>query len=136
MKDANEKLDVVQLIIGFNLASRRERLGVRAEQICDGLGISAETLLAFESGRRRPDVKTLVAFARMLDVSPQYFFSIPKHLDARSRAQLRSAHGGIGDRESVANDAVAVMRAFARMKNRPGRHVVSDVAQAISGFDS
>jgi transcriptional regulator with XRE-family HTH domain len=136
MKDANEKSDVVQLIIGFNIADRRERLGVRAEQICDGLGISAEALLAFESGRRRPDVKALFALARMLDVPPQYFFSIPKHLDAKSRAQLRGARGEIGACDPVANDGVAVMRAFARMKNRAGRHVVSDMAQAISGFDA
>jgi transcriptional regulator with XRE-family HTH domain len=133
MNDHDDRRDVVQLILGFNLSEKRDRLGLEIEKAAEAAGIGADALRAFEAGERRPDAKTLAALANVLDVSPQEFFSIPKTLDAASRARLGPARFGSG--APAAGAGMEVLRAFARMRNLAGRDVVSDLAEVVSRRD-
>ncbi len=131
MSDHDEKGDVVQLIIGFNLSEKRGRLGLGIETTAEAAGVGVDALRAFEAGERRPDAKTLATLAKTLDAFPQDFFMIPKGLDAASRARLDPARSGPGAPAAGAE----VLRAFARMRNLAGRDVVSDLAEVVARRD-
>ena len=128
--------DIINYIIGFNLAARRAELGVAIEQISKWSGIGVEKLTDFESGAGRPDASILVELAKYLDVSPPYFFSIPENMGLGARVLFEKLDSAEEDHDVSVSDGVAVIRAFARIKNQERRAIVLDIAQLMAKSES
>jgi transcriptional regulator with XRE-family HTH domain len=124
--------DIVGHIIGLKIAARRAELGLSRDQFCKLAGVSVEDMTNFETGKSRPDPGILFKLAKCLDVSPPYFFSLPENLGSGGRALMEKLHNGEDDYDVSVSDGVAVIRAFARIKNLERRDIVLDIAQMIA----
>lgn len=64
---------------------RRER-GLTQKELAQKLGLSTSTIGGYESGQRKPDIKTLVRIAELFDMSVDRLLGIDDH------RRLRSGH--------------------------------------------
>jgi len=131
MKKGKES-DIVNYIIGFNLAARRRELGIAIEQVSKWSGITVEELTDFEKGVSRPAANILVDFGKCLDVPPSYFFKMPENLGSTDRTIIEGLNRTSDNHDLSVSDGVAVIKAFARIKNQERRKVVLDIAELMA----
>ncbi|WP_425540693.1 helix-turn-helix domain-containing protein [Rhodoblastus acidophilus] len=70
MSDANP----VDTFVGARLRERRMQRGLPLNALAARTDVTAMRLLCFEEGRERIPAKVMLAFCRVLDIQPAYFF--------------------------------------------------------------
>jgi hypothetical protein len=68
------KANPVDAEVGYNARTMRSRLGFSQGQIAEQLGLTLAEYQECESGMRRYGSERLLKLARLMDVSPNYFF--------------------------------------------------------------
>ena len=66
MQDIQEELQVTLKIIGRNVQSRRQELGLSQRDVAQSAGVSRDTVRCIEQGRHDTRCKTLAAVAQAL----------------------------------------------------------------------
>lgn len=64
------------MTVGEKIRDIRVEKGMTQKELGEALGVSVQTISAYESGRRRPKVETLSRFADALDVPYSDFFGL------------------------------------------------------------
>jgi transcriptional regulator with XRE-family HTH domain len=64
--------------LGKRIRWRRLKLELTQEQLAAKAGVSDTLVSMVENGGRRLSLETVVAFSRGLDVTPGWFFKVPK----------------------------------------------------------
>ena len=66
-------------VFASRLSSARKMAGMSLQDLEDKLEkyVTRQTLHKYEQGKMKPDSKTLLAMAKVLDVPIDYFYSVP-----------------------------------------------------------
>ena len=62
-------------MIGLRIATLRKKKGLSQDQLAKQINICASAIGMYEQGRREPPIKTLVALAKVLEVSLDYLIT-------------------------------------------------------------
>lgn len=74
-------------MLGPRIAALRRSCGMSQAQLAEKLKISPSAVGMYEQGRREPGVETLVAMARLFDISTDYLLTgVPRTPDEERRA--------------------------------------------------
>ncbi len=98
----------LDLTIGRNIRKLRRRASLSVECLAERLGVSAETMRAFENGLRRVGPLRLWQLRRALDCALSDFFSDT----ARSTAAHRAGQAPEGLERHIKAQGLALARAF------------------------
>lgn len=79
------------MTIGDSIKRIRTQKGMTQKQLGDLLGISVQTVSAYESGRRRPKMETIERFADALGVVVSSLYSDPEEADDVERRLINSS---------------------------------------------
>ena len=74
MSDRSLRPNSVDAEVGYNARTMRSKLGFSQGQIAEQLGLTVAEYQECESGMRRYGPERLLKLARLMDVSPNYFF--------------------------------------------------------------
>ena len=130
-----EDRDVIGAVIGRNIAVRRKQLGISLEQLSDSLSLRADLLAEYEAGARRVDAKLLLSLGQILDVSPQYFFTLPDDIGQDKSWQVNYLKEYENNRSAFVKDGIRLNQAFARIRSPANRQLIIDIARAIADSD-
>jgi transcriptional regulator with XRE-family HTH domain len=116
--------------IGARLRSRRVELGLPIEQFALALDAPISQVEQWELGLMRMGAEKLLASSKLLDVGPDFFFSV----DRSGKLQ-----GGIPDRPRLGQTVVApppeaetLLQAFASIKSPAVRRMVLDLLEGMA----
>lgn len=73
------------IALGERIARLRKEHGITQTQLAERLGVSQQTIQAYESGKRRIQVATLPELARVLVTSLEELFGQPQETTQRKR---------------------------------------------------
>ena len=54
----------------------RKQLGITARQVAEHINVAESTMSLYESGKREPDIETIVKLAKCLDVTLEYLLGV------------------------------------------------------------
>lgn len=74
-KTARERTQMLLNDIANKIRERREKLGLKQQDIANALNVSPQAVSRWERGENAPDIGTLVPLARLLDVSVDWLLS-------------------------------------------------------------
>ncbi len=127
--------DITRVIIGRNIEFRRRQLGITDEQFSKCLDIELAVLKKYETGALPVNAKLLLSIGQILDVPPQYFFSVKDHaVGGLPFSEVRDLNYE-KNRERFLEEGVALNRAFARIRKSSNRKVLIDIAVALADID-
>ncbi|MCJ8145112.1 helix-turn-helix transcriptional regulator [Ancylobacter sp. A5.8] len=106
-------------IFASNLKKRAEELGISNAEVARRAGLSERRYGNYVSGRREPDLATLVAIARVLETSPDNLLSYDSQTSpiglSIPKQRIRSASNALSDEEA---ELIAVMVEAVSAKRR------------------
>lgn len=83
-KAADVELDSLKLSdaerrkrFGTRIKLLRQALGLKQEQLAEKLNLTPQALSVYESGRREPSLKNLIALSRALETTPNWLLGEP-----------------------------------------------------------
>ena len=74
MSDRSFGPNPVDAQVGYNVTAKRTELGLSQERVARKLGLTLAEYQECESGMRRFGAERLSKLARLMDISPNYFF--------------------------------------------------------------
>jgi transcriptional regulator with XRE-family HTH domain len=74
MSERGFKPNPVDAEVGYNARTMRSKLGFSQGQIAEQLGLTLAEYQECETGMRRYGPERLMKLARLMDISPNYFF--------------------------------------------------------------
>ena len=99
------------------------------EKLADALGITFQQVQKYERAMNRVSVGRLFQVAAALDVPMSFFYPEPPSATARAGAQ--EAADLVGEIAGTP-EALALLRAFARIESRAMRRRVCDLVEAVA----
>lgn len=111
--DIKDPLDVH---VGKQLRRRRRALGIRLKKFSKEVGVSPKQIQRYDSGENRTIARRLFDFARLLNVSPEYFFEgygEPSGKSTYRRASHEEAAFAMGH---ASREALALLRVFHKVE--------------------
>ena len=124
-----KKAAPVDIHVGQRMRARRMELQMTQTDLADGFGLTFQQIQKYESGTNRMGSSRLAQAARILRVTPAYFFA-----NAGSSSDFPADDGLIEQMtEFLADtDAMALVRAFQRVQSkRTRRAIVAMVAELV-----
>ncbi len=117
---------------GSRIRDARIRLGLNQASLALKAGVSRNTVAGWETGHSRPDLGTVPALCRALEITPNDFFSAGGLQDEREERILRLFRSlGSADREAITWQLEALAEGRRRQKERPSlREVYAKEAKA------
>ena len=82
-KKSNNELDksISQSDVGERIAILRKNAGEEQNELADYLGISRGSLANYETGKRKPDINTIIRIARRYNTSTDYILGLSDIFD-------------------------------------------------------
>jgi transcriptional regulator with XRE-family HTH domain len=105
-------IDAVDLHVGSRVRSRRRQLGLSQTELGAAIGIAFQQIQKYEKGINRISSSRLHQIAKVLKVSPTYFFEYPL---AKFAIDHRKADVSAFDDFCASRDGVALMQAFVKI---------------------
>ena len=112
----------VDRVIGAKVRMRRGELGITQTQLAQQLGVTFQQVQKYEQGKNRVGGSRLAGVAKALDVPVSYFFDHSAEETEAAAASLLSQQG-----------AIALLKAFAGVKDLNQRQRVIDLVRALAG---
>lgn len=94
------------LSFGAALKDARKRAGLSQQELAEKLGVSRNTVVNWEAGRNRPDVRAASALCRVLDVSASLLFA---------EGRPRTSAGVSRDAASLSEEEHGLLRQFRKL---------------------
>lgn len=130
--DEQNQPTAIDTHVGNRIRLRRSFLRVSQEKLGQHLGVSFQQVQKYEKGSNRIGAGQLFNIAKVLKVSPGYFFEgLPTARDEDigfSERPTNMATTGLED----TTDGIALNRAFARIKSSKLRRKLIDLVTAIA----
>ena len=112
----------IDRVIGAKLRLRRGELGITQTQLANAIGVTFQQVQKYEQGTNRIGGSRLAGIAKALDVPVSYFFEHSAEETEAAAASLLSQQG-----------AIALLRAFAGVRDLNQRQRVIDLVRALAG---
>jgi len=126
--------DLLDEHVGQQLRRRRLALGIRLKKFSKDAGISQKQIQRYESGENRTIARRLFDFARLLKVSPEYFFEgygEPSSKSTYRRASHEEAAFAMGH---ASRESLALLRAFQKVESQAVRQEVLRMILDLEGM--
>jgi transcriptional regulator with XRE-family HTH domain len=121
--------DDIDRYVGMRLMQRREELGMGQQRLADHIGISFQQVQKYERGANRVSASRLHTLARILNVSPGYFFEGTENtITPTSPAESPSGVTLIGRNK----DALTLLQAFDAIKSDKQKRKLVEMAQLLA----
>ena len=124
------RVQPVDLHVGARAKSRRMQMGMSQSKLANKLGVTFQQIQKYEKGLNRISASHLHQMARVLEVTPLYFFENPL-TEVASRNDRMSADAF--DVFCASRDGIALMRAFVKIKDHALRHKLAKMVEQIAG---
>ncbi|MDE2579684.1 MAG: helix-turn-helix transcriptional regulator [Hyphomicrobiales bacterium] len=128
MDKDNSKTSFLDIHVGLRIRSRRMQLRISQEKLGNEIGVTFQQVQKYEKGQNRIGAGQLFAIARLLKVEPNFFFD---GLAAKGAPGFAEAEAPAFEAQAPA-DALAMNRAFARVKSHRLRRRIVDLVAAIA----
>ncbi len=112
----------IDRVIGAKLRLRRGELGITQTQLANAIGVTFQQVQKYEQGTNRIGGSRLAGIAKALEVPVSYFFDHSAEETEAAAASLLSQQG-----------AIALLKAFAGVKDLNQRQRVIDLVRALAG---
>lgn len=126
--------DDVDRYVGMRLMQRREDIGMGQQRLADHIGISFQQIQKYERGANRISASRLLSLARVLGVTPGYFFE-GTELDT-SPADARPEDGELSASGVTLlgrnKDALQLLRAFDRIQSDKQKRKLVEMAELLA----
>jgi transcriptional regulator with XRE-family HTH domain len=120
--------------IGARIRLRRTALGLSQEKLGGVIGLSFQAVQKYERGTTRIGATRLYELSSVLDVPVSYFYegfvSPPPVIDTASPPLKTEVHS---ESHELQRDTLALVRAFASVKDRELRQRILNVVKALAG---
>jgi transcriptional regulator with XRE-family HTH domain len=121
--------DDIDRYVGMRLTQRREELGMGQQRLADHIGISFQQVQKYERGANRVSASRLHSLARILSVSPGYFFEGTETTTSpTSPSESPSAVTLVGRNK----DALLLLQAFDGIKSDKQKRKLVEMAQLLA----
>jgi transcriptional regulator with XRE-family HTH domain len=126
--------NIVDVYVGARLRMRRTMLGMSQSKLGQLLGVTFQQIQKYEKGSNRISASRLQHTARVLDVSPAYFFE---------GAPAQSAEPGLAEEPSqsyvvdflASTEGLQLNRAFLRVRDPKVRRRIVDLVISLASAD-
>jgi transcriptional regulator with XRE-family HTH domain len=126
--------NIVDVYVGARLRMRRTMLGMSQSKLGQLLGVTFQQVQKYEKGSNRISASRLQHTARVLDVSPAYFFE---------GAPAQSAEPGLAEEPTqsyvvdflASTEGLQLNRAFLRVRDPKVRRRIVDLVISLASAD-
>ena len=127
--------NVVDAYVGVRLRMRRTMLGMSQSKLGQLLGVTFQQIQKYEKGANRISASRLQQTARVLEVSPSYFFE---------GAPAPGSEGGFAEETSeqsfvvdflASNEGLQLNRAFLRIRDPKVRRRIVELVTSLASED-
>jgi transcriptional regulator with XRE-family HTH domain len=126
--------DDIDRYVGMRLMQRREDVSMGQQRLADQIGISFQQIQKYERGANRVSASRLHALAKILNVSPAYFFE-----GTEDEAQVTSSRANEAEVSASAmtllgrnKDALQLLRAFDAIASDKQKRKLVEMAQILA----
>ncbi len=126
--------DPLDVHVGQQLRRRRLALKIRLKKFSKDAGVTQKQIQRYESGENRTIARRLFDFARLLKVSPEYFFEgygEPSSKSTYRRASHEEAAFAMGH---ASRESLALLRAFEKVESQAVRQEVLRMILDLEGM--
>jgi len=123
-----KQLNAVDVHVGSRVRSLRIQMKMSQSDLGDSLGITFQQIQKYEKGKNRISSSRLHQIARVLGVTPPYFFQDP----LAEAAPHDSAVMKDFDEFCASREGVALMQAFVRIKDKVIRHTIAKLVEDLA----
>ena len=132
----SEKRHPVDVHVGARVKQRRNLLGMTQTGLGDAIGVTFQQAQKYESGTNRIGSSRLLALARVLDVSIEYFFEdMPPEVTAISPVPKRRGKAKKLPRHEpdpmVRRETLELVRAYYKIEDEDVRQQVYQLTKAM-----
>jgi len=120
--------DAVDLHVGLRVRSRRTQLGISQTGLADALGITFQQIQKYEKGKNRISSSRLHDIAKVLKVTPPYFFEDPL---AGVVTNHSKSDASAFDDFCASRDGVALMQAFLKIE-KATQHKIAKLVEELA----
>ena len=123
-----KQLNAVDVHVGSRVRSLRIQLKMSQTDLGESLGITFQQVQKYEKGKNRISSSRLHQIAKVLGVTPPYFFQDP----LAEVAHHGSAAMKDFDEFCASREGVALMQAFVRIKDKAMRHTIAKLIEDLA----
>ena len=123
-----KQLNAVDVHVGSRVRSLRIQLKMSQTDLGDSLGITFQQIQKYEKGKNRISSSRLHQIAAIFGVAPPYFFEDPLAAAARHDSAAMKDF----DEFCASREGVALMQAFARIKDKAMRHTIAKLVEDLA----
>ncbi len=129
----------IDVHVGARLKQRRKLLGMTQTDLGDAIGLTFQQVQKYERGANRIGASRLLAIARALDVSIEYFFEdmppeVAANPPAKGRGKAEAAPGYELD-PMAKRETLELVRAYYKIENAVVRHRLYHFTKALGAAD-
>jgi transcriptional regulator with XRE-family HTH domain len=128
-KKAPSSITAIDVHVGRRLRARRLELKMSQADLADGFGLTFQQIQKYEKGTNRMGASRLAQAARILEVTPSYFFE-----NASPRSATQNDEGVVQVTRFLADGmAMDLARAFQRIEAKDTRRAIANLVAELVG---
>lgn len=118
------------MIIGNAIKEARKKKGLSQSELADLSGLNRNSIYNYETGKREPRIDALVAIAKALEISIDYFFETPSILSQVARQAAEQVSENDNPMVIAANNAINAISGIAS----DGQSILIDKYSQLNDF--
>ncbi|WP_308910706.1 helix-turn-helix domain-containing protein [Pseudokordiimonas caeni] len=127
--------DPIDVHVGSRVRMRRTLLGLSQDKLGQALGLTFQQVQKYERGTNRMGASRLLEIARVLDVSPSWFFEdMPEEIAGFGRKGMADGAGDSFEAEQGYNrrETLELVRVFYKIEAADVRQRLKDLLDAVA----
>jgi transcriptional regulator with XRE-family HTH domain len=121
--------------VGARVRMRRMMLGMSQEKLGDALDLTFQQVQKYEKGTNRIGASRLQHIGHILQVPESFFFEGAPDVPGQKRTGSDAPSPGYVSEFLASSDGIALVKAFAKIKNAKIRRRIVDLVGQIAGTD-
>jgi transcriptional regulator with XRE-family HTH domain len=126
-------LDPIDKHVGSRVRMRRMMLGMSQEELGDGLGLTFQQVQKYEKGLNRMGASRLQQISNILQVPVTFFFEGAPSVPGAPQVKGTAPSPAYVSDFLATKDGLALIKAFARIKDTKLRRSIVDLVEGIAG---
>ncbi len=129
--ESKGKVDPIDMYVGKKLKTRRIMLGLSQHDLGEAVNVSIQQIQKYEKATNRISSGKLYAFAKLLLVPVEFFFSdVEKHVDPRN---IKDDKEFFDTNDSIAEkELLSLVRSYSEIKDIGVRKKIIDLLKSLS----
>jgi len=107
----------------MKLKELRRKQGITQAELANRIGVVESAISLYESGKREPDISTLIKIAKCLNTTVDYLIDMPSNANNKTQQQQKE--------ESLTEDEKQLLKAYRSLIPSMKEHLLS-MAESLS----